>query len=322
MKKVVKIISEAGERIDAFLAKEYPGHSRSYFGDLISSGKVFVNGKSVKASYKLKENDEITVELISEEEADELKAENIPLDIIFKNDDVIVLNKQPNIVVHPAAGNTTGTLVNALLYHFPKISEAVYDEDSEVSRIRPGMVHRLDKDTSGVLIVAKNVRAMHSLSRQIQNRNVKKEYLALCYGWPKEESGKLLSYLGRHPKNRKMIANIGEEKGREAISFYKVKEYLSDKKGNKYSLIEFDIKTGRTHQIRVQAADMHHPVMGDSAYGTKSSIKLSHDLGAERQLLHAEKLSVTLPGDTKQTTFEAPVPKDFDRTLAKLSQDN
>lgn len=316
---MIKIIpAEAGERIDTFLAKEFPEHSRSYFNNLINNNKVLVNDKSVKSSYKLKAGDDVSIEFTESKETRELEAEKIPLDIIFENNDVIVINKQPGIVVHPAAGNKSGTLVNALLHHFPAITEAVYDKKSEVSKIRPGMVHRLDKDTSGVLIVAKNARAMHSLSRQIQNRNVKKEYLALCYGWPKEKSEKLVSYLGRHPKNRKTIADIGKEKGKEAISFYRVKKYLSDKKGNKYSLIEFDIKTGRTHQIRVQSANMHHPVMGDSAYGNKLSIKLSYDLKIKRQLLHAKRLHITLPGDTKQTTFEAKIPEDFSRVVGWL----
>lgn len=319
MNQVIKINDdEAGERIDSFLAKKFPEYSRNYFSGLISGGNILVNDKSVKSSYTLKKDDVIKVEFIEIKNDIDVLSENIPLDIIFENDDVIVLNKQPGIVVHPAAGNKTGTLINALLNHFPAIKDAVYDKKSEVSRIRPGLVHRLDKDTSGVMIVAKNAKAMNLLSRQIHSRSVKKSYLALCFGWPKNLSGELISYLGRHPKNRKHIADIGVEKGKEAISYYKVSQTFFDKNRNKFSLVEFNIKTGRTHQIRVQAANMGNPVMGDAVYGSKLSIKLSKELDISRQLLHAEKLSIILPGDEKQSVFIAPVPKDFEDILTKL----
>lgn len=318
--KIISITeSEAGERVDSFLAKKFPEYSRNYFSNLIADKNVSVNSKSVKSSYKLKVGDQISVEFV-EKEANELKAEEIALDIIYEDDDVIVLNKKPGIVVHPAAGNASGTLVNALLNYFPAIKHAVYDEASEVSKIRPGLVHRLDKDTSGVMIVAKNARAMHSLSRQIQNRSIKKVYWALCSGWPKNDEGNLVNYLGRHPKNRKLIADIGKEKGRESISYYKVLRYLKDDKENKICLVEFDIKTGRTHQIRVQSAIMGNPVIGDKAYGSKQCLKISEELGATRQLLHAKSLSVSLPGDTKQSVFDAPLPEDFKNILDKLKK--
>lgn len=318
-KKITVGKSGAGERVDSFLAKKFPEYSRNYFSNLIDEKNVLVNSKSVKSSYKLKAGDNISVEFV-EKEANELKAEEIALDIIYEDDNVIVLNKKPGIVVHPAAGNKTGTLVNALLYHFPKIKEAVYKKDNQISNQRPGLVHRLDKDTSGVMIVAKNARAMHSLSRQIQNRSIKKIYWALCSGWPKNDEGNLVNYLGRHPKNRKLIADIGKEKGRESISYYKVLRYLKDDKENKICLVEFDIKTGRTHQIRVQSAIMGNPVIGDKAYGNKQCLKISEELGADRQLLHAKSLSITLPGDTKQSAFKAPLPEDFKNILDKLKK--
>ncbi|MFA7244387.1 MAG: RluA family pseudouridine synthase [Patescibacteria group bacterium] len=306
------------KRADAFLADKYPEYSRAYFQNLITSGKVFVNGEQIKPSHKLISSDLIEIDFIESSAEYDLKPADIKLDILFENDDVIVINKQPGLVVHPAAGNKEGTLVNALIYHFPMIKKAVYDKNSEVSKIRPGLVHRLDKDTSGVLIVAKNTKAMHSLSRQIQNRNVVKKYWALCFGWPKNEKGVLINYLGRHPKNRKLIADVGETKGKQAISnFCLIHSYRHLKE--QISLIEFDIKTGRTHQIRVQAKEMGNPVMGDAVYGNKSSITLSHELNIQRQMLHAKELSITLPGDAKARTFSAPIPDDFQSVIDKLS---
>lgn len=318
MKKIIVEQFEIGERIDKFLSAKFPTYSREYFLDLIKKEKVLLNKKSVKPSYLLKDKDIIEFDFIEQEKTGEPQPEKIDLNIIYEDDNVIVLNKQSGIVVHPACGNTGGTLVNALIEYFPKIKEAVYDENNLVSLQRPGLVHRLDKDTSGAIIIAKNKRAMHSLSRQIQNRNAQKTYLAVCLGWPKEDSGHLESHLGRHPKNRKKIANIGEGKGKEAISDYKVKKYF-DTAAGKFSLIEFDIKTGRTHQIRVQASDMGNPVLGDNFYGNTISETLSHKLKIKRQLLHANQLKITLPGDNNKTTFVAPLPEDIRAILDKLT---
>lgn len=315
--KIKVLKSEAGERIDKFLTKEIPQYSRNYFLKLIKGEKILVNGQAIKASYILKHDDRISIDL-AEEKIMGILPEKIDLDIIFEDDNVLVINKQPGIVVHPAAGHTSGTLVNAILDQFPEIKKAVYDEKSEISRIRPGLVHRLDKDTSGVMIVAKNSQSMKFLSDQIQNRRTQKIYWALCSGWPKDETGHLIGYLGRHPKNRKLITDIGKENGKEAISDYKVLRYLVDKEGNKFSLIEFDIKTGRTHQIRVQVSKLGHPVLGDTFYGSKTSMRLSHLLGVQRQMLHAKSLSIALPGETGPTLFQAPVPQDFSLVLEKL----
>lgn len=307
-----------GERLDSYLSSKFPEFSRSYFSKIIKEEKVSVNGKAVKPSYKLNAKDLIEVSQVNEATEGEPLPEKIVLDIVYEDDNVIVLNKQPGIVVHPAAGNKEGTLVNALLQYFPKIKEAVYEKDNLISKQRPGLVHRLDKDTSGVMIVAKNKRAMHSLARQIQNRTIKKIYWALCCGWPKNDEGILVNYLGRHPKNRKMIADIGNEKGREAISDYKVLRYFEDQAGNKMSLLEFDIKTGRTHQIRVQAKQIGTPIIGDAVYGNKHCISLSKKLNAKRQLLHAKTLAITLLGSNKPSIFEAPLPEDFKLVLEKL----
>lgn len=314
---IIVLKSEAGERIDALLARKLPSYSRSYFADQIRKGGIKVNDQITKPSYITKENDNIQVQIEQRPRLEEVIPQAIDLKIIYEDNDVIVIDKQPGILVHPGAGNPDHTIVNALLHYFPQIKEAVFEKDNPISEIRPGIVHRLDKDTSGVMIVAKNDRAMHSLAKQIQNRSISKTYLALCYGWPKQEEGALVNFLGRHPQNRKIVAEIGSDKGKEAISNFKVRNYYTYQ-DKKVSLVEFKIQTGRTHQIRVQSKLIGNPVIGDSVYGTRDSLKLSKLLGVKRQLLHAFKLSITLPGAKGQQQFTAPVPEDFTKTINQL----
>lgn len=309
---------EVGERIDKVLSQRFPQYSRNYFLNLIKENNVSISKKNIKPSHLLKTGDNIKIHFPEKKIVGETKGENIDLNVIYEDENVLVINKQPGIVVHPAAGHTEGTLVNAIINYFPPIKNVVYDKTNIVSRTRPGLVHRLDKDTSGVIIVAKNSKTMTFLSNQIQSHRAKKTYLAICFGWPRNDSGLMVSYLGRHPKNRKKIADIGKEHGKEAISKYNlIKNYESP--FGKFSLIEFDIKTGRTHQIRVQASDMGNPVLGDDFYGNKLSEILSLKLGIKRQLLHAQKLEITLPGNKKSTRFEAPLPDDFDFILKNFS---
>jgi 23S rRNA pseudouridine1911/1915/1917 synthase len=309
---------DEGERLDQVLAKRWPEYSRSFFSKLIKSENVTVDGNSSKPSYLVKKDNEITVIFTLPPSDMTLKPEKIKLNVLFENEDVLVINKQPGIPVHPGAGNSSHTLVNALLNYFPSIQDAVVEKGNPISEARPGLVHRLDKDTSGVMIVAKNPRAMHSLSRQIQNRTVTKEYVALCFGWPKDEQSQLINYVGRHPKDRKIMADIGIDKGKEAISDYQVNKIFTYGK-HKLSLIEFNIHTGRTHQIRLQSKLMGCPVMGDKIYSNKDSITLSQELHIERQLLHAHKLALTLPGDNKLSLFIAPIPNDFKIVIDKLN---
>ncbi len=318
IKQIIVSKDKAGERLDKFLTISFPKYSRNYFLNLIKIGSVSVNKKEVKPKYAVKEND--IVEVIFEEKTiAELAPENIPVDIIYQDNNVLIINKQAGIVVHPGAGHNQGTLVNALINKFPEIKEAVFEKDNSISLLRPGLVHRLDKDTSGLIVIARNKKAMHSLSRQIQNRSVEKIYWAICYGAPKKDRGEIVSFLGRHFKNRKKMADIGEEKGKKAVSYYKVLRYFnSDNKS--FSLIEFNIKTGRTHQIRVQASNLGNPILGDETYGSKQSIKLSRDLRISRQLLHAKRLSLTLPGDNKKRTFTSSLPQDFNSILEKYSR--
>jgi 23S rRNA pseudouridine1911/1915/1917 synthase len=288
---------DEGKRIDVFLAAELD-YTRSYIKKLIVDGLVFVNGKTIKPSYKVKENDEVVVNIPEAEKIDVLP-ENIPLDILYEDDDIIVINKPQGMVVHPAPGNYSGTLVNALLYHCKNLSGIN-------CILRPGIVHRLDKDTSGVMVVAKNDKAHMSLSNQIKERSVVKKYVAIVEGVIKEEEGKVEAPIGRHPVDRKKMAVI--EDGRYALTLYKVLERFKEN-----TLIEAVIKTGRTHQIRVHMAYIGHPVVGDPIYGfKKQKFKL------EGQALHSRVLGFMHPTKGVYMEFEAPLPEYFKKLIEIL----
>lgn len=310
---------EAGKRLDLFLQSLNPEYSRSSLSKLIKEGSVRINDECIKSSYKVHSGDKI-VFLPSNDDNHNPTPETIPLNIIYENSDVIVIDKPAGMIVHPTTGNEKGTLVNALLNYYPKIREATIDENNPISLLRSGIVHRLDKDTSGVIIVAKNKQAMEFLSKEIKNRKAKKIYWALCAGWPEKESGRLTHYIGRHKINRTRMTEVGESVGRKAISDYRVLKYFKDKSGNNFSLLEFDIQTGRTHQIRLQAKTMNHPVVGDPVYTTKESIRKEKGLSVSRQMLHARRLSIRLPNTNKTETFFAEMPDDFKKTLSLLSQ--
>ena len=305
-------------RLDAFLAESF-SVSRSLVAANIKTGNISVNTLKVKPSYKLRRGDKITGFTEQADEVIQLVPEEFDLDILYEDKNVIVINKPFGMPVHPGAGNLTGTLVNYLLNYLPTITEAVQNQDDDYERVRPGIIHRLDKDTSGIIVVAKNKKALTSISKQIKNRKVKKIYLALCYGWPEENKGTLRNHIGRSTKNRKLMAEVGAEKGRETISKYKVTKYLSDNQNHKFSLIEFNIKTGRTHQIRIQSKIAGFPVLGDSFYGGRESQKVAETKSITRQLLHAKSIDFYLPGETKPSHFEAPLPEDFQKVLESLS---
>lgn len=312
---------EAGERVDLFLAKKMPDFSRGQIQKVITVGAVKIDKKIAKSSTKLKAGDTISLDdkLFAESsQPDKLLAENIPLEILFENNDLLVINKPAGLVVHPAAGNKTGTLVNAILNFDPKIASAVLDKSKTDSVTRPGIIHRLDKDTSGVILVARTKKALISLSKQLQNKTIKKNYLALVYGWP-QESGSIKSYLARGEKNRKIVVEVESSKGKEAISNYKVMNFLAtaDSK-NHLALVEVEISTGRTHQIRVQFKGIGHPIIGDQTYNTKESREISKKLGAERQMLHAASITFTIPGDNQTTKVNAELPVDFQKIKSRL----
>jgi len=322
LKKIKTEVEDAGLRLDQFLLQENLDYSRSYFSDLIKKNSVTVNNEAKKPSYRLKTGDIIEYKLTEKPSIVPIKPTDIPLDIIFEDDNVLVVNKPAGLVVHPAVGHKNDTLVNALAHSYPQVSKAVYDDESEISVSRPGLVHRLDKDTSGVLIVAKNTKAMIFLAGQIQNRKAKKVYMALCAGWPPISSGQLHSHLGRNLKNRKIYTEVGPEKGREAISNYRVMNNYLTSKNERISLIKFQIETGRTHQIRTQAKMAGFPIIGDQAYSTKESETVSNHLGAKRQMLYASSLTILLPEAKIAQKFEVTVPSDFEQITENLIAQN
>lgn len=281
------------ERIDKILAQKYQDiRSRTYFQTLIEEGFVLVNGKKIKKQFKPSLGAEVEVQFIVTKELD-LTPEDIPLDILFEDEYLIAINKPAGLVVHPAPGNWSGTFVNALLFHCKnKIFES--------TDIRPGIVHRLDKETSGVLLAAKDAVTQQKLSALFAERSVEKKYVAICCGNPK--NGEVRTMLTRHPKDRKLMA-VSEDKGRQAITIYQT--LTTD---GKLSLVNISLITGRTHQIRVHMKHLGCPVLGDNSYGNS---QMNHRYGVKRQMLHAEYLSFTHPVTEKKINLQAPIPDDM-----------
>ncbi len=292
-------IKEPAERLDAFLADYFADLSRSRLQKLIKEGLVKVNDQTVKPSRPLEAGDEVQV-LVPMAAPVDVKAENIPLDIVYEDDDVIVVNKPRGMVVHPAVGNYSGTLVNALLYHCKDLS-GINGE------LRPGIVHRIDKETSGLIIAAKNDKAHRGLVEQWQTREVKRYYKALLHGSMGEPGGTVDAPIGRHPKDRKKMAVVPLT-GRHAVTHYKILERFA-----RYTLIQAKLDTGRTHQIRVHMQYLGHPVVGDIIYGPKgrSAVKIG-------MLLHSASMEFRQPITGEIVKLEAPVPADFAEMLAKL----
>lgn len=286
-----------GERIDKCMSLLIDSLSRSFIQKLIKDGKVLVGGESAKASYKVKTDDEIIFYLPKSVEPDIL-AENIPLDILFEDEDVIVVNKPKGMVVHPAAGHYSGTLVNALMYHCK-------DQLSGINGVmRPGIVHRIDRDTTGSLIVCKNDEAHNSLAMQLKEHSVNRRYRAICMGVLKEDEGTIHTNIGRHPNDRKKMA-VNVKNGKDAVTHYKVL-----KRFDKYTYIECKLETGRTHQIRVHMASIGHPLLGDEVYcDRKSPFKL---VG---QTLHAYILGFQHPKTKEYIETVAPLPEYFNHLL-------
>lgn len=295
------IESDADGRLDVIVSA-LTGYTRSRIKQLVEKGLVRADGVTVKkCGHTLKKGDTVTLDV--PEPVEKIEKKDIPVDILYEDDDIAVINKPQGLTVHPAGGNYTDTLVNALMYRLDKLS-GINGE------IRPGIVHRLDKDTSGVMVVAKNDAAHLNLSAQIAKRTVKKEYLALLEGNLKDDSGTIVTRIGRSPKNRKLMAVLPE--GREAVTDYTVLTRFDDN-----CLVLFVIRTGRTHQIRVHAKYIGHPVVGDKSYGYK---KQKFDLNG--QLLHAYRLTFTHPTTGKVMTFVAPVPDYFVKVYDTLAAKN
>ena len=293
----------AGQRLDKFLADHIPDRSRSQIQDLIKEGLVRVMGRVVKPSYRLEAGD-VVVAHVPEVEAVRLTPEPIPLDILYEDQDLLVINKPAGMVVHPAPGHEAGTLVNALLTHVPEIARWLNQTTSDDHR--PGIVHRLDKDTSGVVLVAKHPAAQRFLQEQFKQRKVEKTYVALVEGRLEPPQGIIDAPIGRDPQHRQRM-RVLQRGGRPAQTVYQVVQHLDD-----VSLVYVQPLTGRTHQIRVHLAAIGHPVVGDRVYGFRRQ-----RLPLERQFLHAWKLALTLPsGEYRE--FVAPLPDDLRRVLEFL----
>ncbi len=312
---ITHIVTEkhVGKRLDIFIAHYAPHISRSRIQTLIKDGLALVNGKREKPGYKVKLGEQVTLDL-PERKIHDVLPEPIPLNVIYEDPHIIVLNKPPGLVVHPAPGNYAGTLVNALLYHYGSLPSAGPGARGD-ERERAGIVHRLDKDTSGVMVVARTQEALRSLSAQFKNRIVKKRYVALVAGVIKKGSGTIEVGLGRHVKERKKIS-VYTHSAREAITNFVVKERYKNA-----TLVEVGIKTGRTHQIRVHMAHIGHPILGDRVYGGVKAVKFG-ETDIVRQMLHAESLSLLHPETGHPMIFSAPLPEDMAEVIEKLRRMN
>ena len=288
-------------RIDKYLSAQMETLSRSYLQKLLKEGQVFVNGAAVKPNYKVARKDEIRVSLPKEQEP-EIEAENIPLDILYEDTDLLVVNKPKNMVVHPAAGHYEHTLVNALMYH-------CRNQFSGINGVlRPGIVHRIDKDTTGALVVCKNDMAHQGLAEQLAVHSITRRYRAVVHGNLKENTGTIEGTIGRHPTDRKKMA-MNVKNGKPAVTHYQVLERL-----NGYTYVECRLETGRTHQIRVHMAAIGHPLLGDELYGPKKCpVK-----NLQGQTLHAMVLGFQHPGTKTYMEFTAPLPEYFQNLLKKL----
>lgn len=292
---------EENTRLDVFVSTKFQDKSRSYIQGIIEEGGVQVNSKCKKSNYKLKINDEVCINIPENKELD-VAAENIELDILYEDSDVIVIDKPQGMVVHPAPGNYTGTLVNALLYHCKDLSGI-----NGVNR--PGIVHRIDKDTSGVLVVAKNDRAHKFLAEQLKEHTMTRVYLAMVEGVVKVDEGTVDAPLGRHPVERVKISVVKD--GRNAVTHYKVIERFKNN-----TLIQCRLETGRTHQIRVHMAHIGHPLVGDAVYGYKKQ-----RFNLKGQMLHAKKLGFIHPSNGEYMEFESTLPTYFSRIIDILKNE-
>ena len=295
---------EKGERIDKFLVMKFPDYSRTFFQNLMDKEMVLVNQKSIKANYKLRNNDVISLQIPEPKEI-EVIGEEIPLDILYEDKDVLIVNKPKGMVVHPSAGHENGTLVNAILHH-------CHDELSGINgEIRPGIVHRIDMDTTGSLIICKNDVAHQKIAEQIAEHTVNRIYVGLVHGRMHQEEGTIHTLIGRSPKDRKKMAVL-KDQGREAITHYKVLEQFKNA-----AYVEFKLETGRTHQIRVHMSHIGHPLLGDKVYGNLKGYDY-----LQGQTLHAKTIGFVHPSTMEYVEFHAPMPSYFTDLLDKLRKNS
>ena len=297
--------TDNGERIDKYLSEKFSEYSRSYIKGLIDDGRVSVSGKTVKSSFKVFNGAAITVNIPPLKEV-EIIPENIPLDILYEDEDVILINKPKRMVVHPAAGHYTGTLVNALMYHCKENLSGINGE------LRPGIVHRIDMDTTGVIIVCKNDVSHRIIAEQLKEHSIKRKYQAIVYGAFKIDEGTIEGPIGRSKTDRKKMAIVPD--GKAAITHYRVIKNYTSPNGNNFAHIECELETGRTHQIRVHMTSIGHPLLGDEVYGAaKNPFKL------QGQALHAEMLGFVHPRTGEYMEFHAPLPQYFLELLKRLA---
>ena len=295
---------ESGLRIDRYLADHLDGQSRNSIQKLIEEGLVLVNGNTCRASYKLQEKDQIFVS-VPDAVLTELQPERIPLDILYEDDQLLIVNKSKGMVVHPAPGHSTGTLVNAIMYHCGKELSGINGE------IRPGIVHRIDMNTTGSLIVCKTDAAHRFIASQIKEHSVHRVYRAIVYGHLNPTEGTIRTSIGRDPRDRKKMS-VGVKNGRQAITHYRELARLK----NNFSYVEFELETGRTHQIRVHMASIGHPILGDQVYGPKKS-----PYHLDGQTLHAMTIGFVHPTSKRYVEFTAPLPEYFQHLLAILGEE-
>ena len=299
---LIKIENEeqVGLRVDKFLVNTLEGKSRSFIQGLIDNNDIVINGKSIKSNYKLRKDDEITI-ILPEPIELKVEAEEMDLDILYEDKDIIVINKSKGVVVHPAPGNYNGTLVNGLLHHCTDLSGIN-------GVIRPGIVHRIDKDTSGVLVICKNDDAHNSLAKQFKNHSIKREYYALVEGRFSNEKGTIDKPIGRNKRDRLKMGIV--EDGRHAVTHYEVIEQYN----SNISLVKCQLETGRTHQIRVHMTSISHPLVGDTVYGSKrQKVK-----GINGQVLHAKTLGFIHPRTNEYMEFDSELPEYFKEVIKKL----
>lgn len=292
-------VKESGQRLDKYLGQVLTDYTRSFLQKQIEEGNILINGIVQPARYKVKQGDSITVNIPEPKEVD-IIAENIPIEILYEDDDLIIVNKTQDMVVHPAPGNYTGTLVNALLYHCKDGLSGINGE------VRPGIVHRIDKDTSGILMIAKNDKAHLALSSLLKDHHITRKYHAIVYGTFKEKEGIVEKPIGRSPKDRKKMAIVSD--GRYAKTHYRVLEEF-----DKFSYVELTLFTGRTHQIRVHLASIGHPILGDPIYGPQKSM-----WGLTKQTLHAKVLGFEHPTTSRYVEFNSDLPGYFQTILDRL----
>ncbi len=291
-------------RLDHFLVQiDLSGYSRSQITQSIKTGSIKVNDTVVKSGYRVKTGDIIRGKLLDKQVSSFPVPQLVEFDILYEDQSIIVISKPPGLVVHPGCGNPQDTLVNGLLYHFSDLAQ-VGDP------LRPGIVHRLDKDTSGVMVIARNRKAHGQLVQEFKDRKTEKQYLALVHGIPNQESGRIVAPIGRHPVNRQKMA-VREHTGKYAVTSWRVERSF-----DRYSLLAVRIETGRTHQIRVHLSHLNYPVAGDKIYGGNRN-----NQGISRQMLHSWKLTLEHPDSKKKMTFEAPLTPDFQQFLESIEAD-